>query len=213
MNHFEAAWNWWVAQEWFEQITNQSRDKQQRDNLEHCRKEIRTTLLKIAELKAWTACLDRMTEAQRQKLLEWKQATIKVGKGTGKYAGQWRNTARKAMQSAQGAIPAWIMPLYRVAESFQLAPDLFDVVIIDEASQSGPEALFLNYIAKKIIVVGDDKQIKPDNVGLNHADVEALREQHIDDLPISKTIGWPLVSRRVLSSAFKMANSRCIFFG
>ncbi len=189
LGDFESAWHWCTAQEWFEQFTSQSRDKQQRDNLEQCRNEIRTTLLKIAELKAWTACLDRMTETQRQKLIEWKQATIKVGKGTGKYAGQHRNTARKAMQSAQGAIPAWIMPLYRVAESFQLAPDLFDVVIIDEASQSGPEALFLNYIAKKIIVVGDDKQIKPDNVGLNHADVEALREQHIDDLPISKTIG------------------------
>ena len=51
---------------------------------------------------------------------------------------------------------------------------MFDVVIVDEASQAGPEALFLTFIAKKIIIVGDDKQIEPDAVGIQLDKVEAL---------------------------------------
>jgi very-short-patch-repair endonuclease len=56
-------------------------------------------------------------------------------------------------------------------------------VIIDEASQSGPEALLLNYIADKLIVVGDDKQITPMHVGVDRSAVEFLRRKHLKDIP------------------------------
>lgn len=75
------------------------------------------------------------------------------------------------------------MPIYRVAETTKPAPNLFDVAIIDEASQSGPEALFLQYIARKIVVVGDDQQISPESVGLDRSAVDALRQRYIKDLP------------------------------
>lgn len=42
------------------------------------------------------------------------------------------------------------MPLYRVFESVKPAPGIFDVVIVDEASQCGPDSLILFYLAKKI---------------------------------------------------------------
>jgi very-short-patch-repair endonuclease len=75
------------------------------------------------------------------------------------------------------------MPIYRVAETTKPSPNLFDVAIIDEASQSGPEALFLQYIARKIVVVGDDQQISPESVGLDRTAVDALRQRYIRDLP------------------------------
>src|SRR5688500_1766739 len=77
------------------------------------------------------------------------------------------------------------MPIHRVAESVTPGEDRFDVVIVDEASQSGAEALFLHYVAKKIIIVGDDRQIAPYNVGINRDDVELLRSRHIPDLPLT----------------------------
>ena len=43
---------------------------------------------------------------------------------------------------------------------------IFDVVIVDEASQCGFEGIPLYYLAKKILVVGDDKQITPEAVGI-----------------------------------------------
>ena len=81
------------------------------------------------------------------------------------------------------------MPVYRIAETIHPQPGMFDVVIIDEASQSGPEALFLLYIAKKIVVVGDDQQISPESVGLDRDAVNSLRERHIKDLPHEDALG------------------------
>jgi len=128
-----------------------------------------------------------MGENERQHLVAWSKAIKKIGKGKGKYAEHHRRTARQHMKECRRAIPAWIMPLHRVVESIQPGKDRIDVAIIDEASQSGPEALLLYFIADKVVVVGDDKQISPDFVGVNREDVIRLRKQHIPDLPHNET--------------------------
>ena len=81
------------------------------------------------------------------------------------------------------------MPLHRVAETIRPGSELFDIAIIDEASQSGPEALLLAYLAKKLVVVGDDKQIQPTYAGVNFADVNQLRERYISALPHADAYG------------------------
>ena len=93
------------------------------------------------------------------------------------------------LDQCRAAIPAWVMPIYRVAETTKPAPNLIDVAIIDEASQSGPEALFLQYIAGKIVVVGDDQQISPESVGLDRESVDALRQRYIKDVPMWDALG------------------------
>jgi very-short-patch-repair endonuclease len=93
------------------------------------------------------------------------------------------------MDECRSAIPGWIMPIYRVAESVNPGTDEYDVVIVDESSQSGPEALFLHYLAKRIVVVGDDKQISPEFVGITREDVELFRQRHISDIPHSDALG------------------------
>jgi very-short-patch-repair endonuclease len=80
------------------------------------------------------------------------------------------------------------MPVYRLADTLNVNSDRFDVIIIDEASQSGPEAMFLLEFANQTIIVGDDKQIKPD-VFIDQDIVEKLRRLHIPDIPSSSVIG------------------------
>ena len=133
--------------------------------------------------------------------MAWVEAVRKIGKGTGKHAERHRQTARKNLEHCRPAIPAWIMPIYLVADTIQPQADLFDVVIVDEASQSGPEALFLMYLAKQIVVVGDDRQISPEFVGVDRDNVELLRQRHVPDLPHSETLG-------VDSSLFSHASIR-----
>jgi len=58
---------------------------------------------------------------------------------------------------------------------------MFDVIIVDEASQCGVEALPLFYLGKKILIVGDDKQISPDAVGLPRDSVHRLMEEFLYD--------------------------------
>ena len=73
------------------------------------------------------------------------------------------------------------MPLYRVYETVDTGPGVFDVVIVDEASQCGPESLPLLYLGKRILVVGDDQQISPESVGINRDSVTSLAQEFLYD--------------------------------
>ena len=58
------------------------------------------------------------------------------------------------------AFPCWCVTTYAASGSLPLKPGLFDVVIIDEASQCDIASCFpVLFRAKKAVVVGDDKQL------------------------------------------------------
>lgn len=60
--------------------------------------------------------------------------------------------------------PCWVMSIDDVARIFPLEEALFDYLIVDEASQCNQAAvLHLAYRAKRMIVVGDSKQMKNPN--------------------------------------------------
>ncbi len=58
------------------------------------------------------------------------------------------------------AFPCWCVTTYAVSDSLPLKPGLFDVAIIDEASQCDIASCFpILFRAKKAVIVGDDKQL------------------------------------------------------
>ena len=58
------------------------------------------------------------------------------------------------------AFHCWCVTTYAVSGSLRLKPGLFDVAIIDEASQCDIASCFpILYRAKKAVIVGDDKQL------------------------------------------------------
>lgn len=89
----------------------------------------------------------------------------KIGLGKGKYAEKHRRDAQRLMQICQRAVPAWIMSVSEALDRFNPIDTNFDIMIIDEASQSSLNVLTLTYLAKKLIIVGDDKQVSPLAVG------------------------------------------------
>jgi very-short-patch-repair endonuclease len=189
MTKFTNAWNWSRANEWLIRLSDPRAQEQLCYALDLHRSRMREVIRDLAAAKAWRHCFSRLTEQERQNLMAWTKAMRRIGKGTGKYAPMHRRAARKHMDECRSAIPCWIMPIYRVAETIHPGTDRYDVVIVDEASQSGPEALFLHYLAKRIVVVGDDKQISPEFVGITREDVELLRQRHIADIPHSDALG------------------------
>jgi very-short-patch-repair endonuclease len=189
MAKFTNAWNWARANAWLSRLSDPRAQERLSYAFDLHRSRMQEVIRDLAAAKAWRHCFSRLTEHERQNLMAWKAAIRRVGKGTGKYAPMHRRAARKHMDECRSAIPCWIMPIYRVAESIHPGTDSYDVVIVDEASQSGPEALFLHYLAKRIVVVGDDKQISPEFVGITREDVELLRQRHISDIPHSDAIG------------------------
>jgi very-short-patch-repair endonuclease len=56
---------------------------------------------------------------------------------------------------------------------------MFDLVVVDEASQAGLEATFLQYLAPKIVVIGDDKQVSPAAVGVDQQQLRDLANQYL----------------------------------
>ena len=66
------------------------------------------------------------------------------------------------------------MPHYRISESLPSEFGCFDLVIIDEASQSDLTALPAILRAQKMLIVGDDKQVSPEGVGLEEEKIRNL---------------------------------------
>jgi len=55
----------------------------------------------------------------------------------------------------------------------------FDLVVIDEASQSDLTALPSLLRAKKVLIVGDDKQVSPEGVGLEEEKVRSIMSRFL----------------------------------
>jgi very-short-patch-repair endonuclease len=84
-------------------------------------------------------------------------------------------------------VPAWICTIDDAARLFPVIPGLFDVIVVDEASQCPQTVLFpLAARAKKLVVVGDEKQLQPSfGMFISGAQVEALKAAHeIEALPL-----------------------------
>ena len=136
--------------------------------------------------KAWSAQLRTMQDGRKkQALANWATLVKRVGKGTGKRAEQLLASGelRRAMKECRRAVPVWIMPMSSVAEYFDPADEKFDVLIIDEASQADLTALVSLYLAKKVIVVGDDKQVSPSPIGIDVETSAKLRQEFLSEIP------------------------------
>lgn len=144
---------------------------------------ITSAISQLAGKRAWKQAVgqDRLDPATRSNLVAYTQAVGRLGKGTGKYAERRRREVRRHLERCRSAVPVWIMPIYKVVEQFGLTEDMFDVVIVDEASQAGVDAIFLQYLAPRVVVIGDDKQVSPSAINTNEEEIYRLAKQYLSD--------------------------------
>ncbi|MFZ2303048.1 MAG: AAA domain-containing protein [Gallionella sp.] len=151
--------------------------------IERLGNELRNVTVSLVEQRAWASLLGKVSSSQRQALLGWVATMKKIGAGTGRTVPALLRQARHEMEQARGAVPVWIMPFSQVTSSFHPVRDRFDVLIVDEASQEGVLGLMPFYMAKKVIVVGDDEQVTPLDVGGEQQPIQDLIGQWLDGLP------------------------------
>jgi very-short-patch-repair endonuclease/flagellar biosynthesis GTPase FlhF len=175
------AWEWRQLHDELELRNQESMAILQRE-IDDLGQRLQEVTIRLIEKRTW-AKICRTSLAQRQALVGWKQLIKKMGKRTGKRVPIYMEEARKLMPKCQAAVPVWIMPLVRAAENFNPRENKFDVVIIDEASQSDVLALSALYLGKQVIVVGDDQQVSPDAVGQDQEAVQDLIKNYLDDIP------------------------------
>ena len=181
VNRIQDAWRWAYAKFWVEDFISQGDVPALVQRAKQIEDEINNTIAQLSALHAWSVCVSRLKDKHRRHMEGWSQAMRRYGKGTGKYAPHHLRTARNHLDQCSEAVPAWVMPLHSVWDTVNPAPGMFDVIIVDEASQCGIEAMPLFYLGKKILIVGDDKQISPESVGLPRDAVHRLIDEFLYD--------------------------------
>jgi len=177
-----SAWRW---RQWLQELDRRaavSMTKLQK-RLDQAEDELRQIAAQIIEYQTWAAQRERTGLREQQALMGFVQTIHKIGKGTGKRAPELLRQARQLLASARRAVPVWIMPLSRVYESFDPRKTKFDVVIIDEASQSDVTALAALYLGREHVVVGDKEQVTPDAVGQRLDEVQRLISSDLQGIP------------------------------
>ncbi len=145
-------------------------------------KEEKTLIVKLIAEKSWCAQINNMTISTCRALSEWLSLKIKLGKGTGKRANVIRKQMQEKMIEAKEAFPIWIMPAEKVIEQYPFSVSApFDVIVMDESSQSSILSITALLRGKKCVIVGDDKQISPIEVGINVDDLNALQHEYLKD--------------------------------
>ena len=188
---FGQSWIWAQVRSWLREFLDGKGAEARAKRLVHTSRrlqhELRHHIAKIASLKAWSYCFSRLEDDHRKSMEAWLQSTRRFGGGTGKHAPRHRRDALYHSQNCKEAVPAWVMPIHRVWDTIKAEAEMFDCVIVDEASQCGLESLPLLYLGRKVLVVGDDKQISPEAVGLDQSNVQHWASEYLGELQFGST--------------------------
>ena len=113
------------------------------------------------------------------KLREYSNNTRTTGtaSGDGLRAQRHRADLAASVLECSSTVPCWIAPTWRVSQCLPSEIASFDLVIIDEASQSDVTALTALLRGKRILVVGDQKQVSPVAVGIRETSIRDLKSR------------------------------------
>lgn len=173
------AWAWASTRAWLRRVSDASAYEARVQDYHRVQQKIERATEHLVANRAWKQFFERLDERTVQSLNAWTRAVDRIGKGTGKHAYRHRRTARQYLMDCVPRIPAWVMPLHKLWDSVEAVPGLFDTVIVDEASQAGVDAVALLLLAKRIVVVGDEKQNSPEAVGVLEDDIARLAREHL----------------------------------
>jgi len=180
---WKAAWTWASQLIYLERIGAASDLASLHRERIAIEKDLRETFARLVKERTFFNLAASMKGSAKSALNAFSQIIRKIGKGTGKGAVFHRHDARAAMERCYDAVPCWIMPAWRVSEQLPASLSAFDLVILDEASQSDVRELPALLRGKKILVVGDDRQVSPSAAFLSIANIQRLRSNFLAEFP------------------------------
>lgn len=134
-------------------------------------------------------------QVKRQRLIVHTKAIVERKKNL-----QNRLLEEEDFKPLMEAFPCWCVTTYAISGSLPMKPGLFDVVILDEASQCDIASCFpILFRAKKAVIVGDDKQL-PHLSFLEKAKEQSFLSQY--EIPDKYQLMW----RFRTNSMFDLAN-------
>ncbi|WP_306751533.1 AAA domain-containing protein [Paracoccus actinidiae] len=180
---WQAAWAWAEMSGRIERIIELGNGDDHRARKADAMQRRRRLFEELIRIRTLLGLSRRMTPSVRSAMEAFSQAVRRIGTGKGKKAPRYIRAAQEAALEASSAAPVWIMPEYRIPEQLPPVFGDFDLVILDEASQSDITAIAALARGKKILIVGDEEQVSPTAVGVPMQKINALRAQYLDGVP------------------------------
>ncbi len=180
---WREAWDWRLAAGFLDQLDGHQRMRELFEQRRQLTETLSKTYQDLVAEKTWLEVYNNSPDSVRQALQAYLNAVQSMGSGTGVRAVRYRKNAREAMVRAYKAVPCWVLPQWRVSETIPAEVGLFDLVIVDEASQSDIWALPCLLRGKKLLVVGDHKQVSPSAVGTAEERVRELVNRFLSQQP------------------------------
>jgi very-short-patch-repair endonuclease len=182
---WRKSWEWARADGYLHSLGDRETVRRLSEDRARAEAQQKRLFGEVVRLRTFLGLKLSLTNRVETALAKFAAAIARLGKGTGKTAGRQRRIIRDAAMDTAQAVPCWILPEWRVAE--QLPPDLaaFDLVVIDEASQSDILAFPALLRGKKVLIVGDDKQVSPSTVGIDDRKLTQLRTTFLTGLPFA----------------------------
>lgn len=147
--------------------------------------EQRRIFAEVVRLRTFLGMKSTLTPRVQSALAKFTTAVARLGRGTGRSAGRFRRIIREAAFESAPAVPCWVLPEWRVAEQLPAELGSFDLVVVDEASQSDITALPTILRGKKVLIVGDDKQVSPTPIGIEDRKIAQLRTTFLASIPFA----------------------------
>lgn len=144
-----------------------------------CDQQIEILIRQLAMRRSWKKALERIDAETLSQMQRYALESRKFGAGTGITASRRLPQIRKLLEACRPAIPAWIMSIDDVVKRFPPELEMFDVVIVDEASQARLDSIFLLALSKRVVIVGDHKQVSPERGMIPDVEVQGLIRRHL----------------------------------
>lgn len=88
---------------------------------------------------------------------------------------------RKKGSQISKNLSCWVMKFNDVLNSLEHEPEIFDCIIVDEASQLNFNSVLLGYYSENIIIVGDSKQTSPDASMVDSSSFNHIKDKFLKD--------------------------------
>jgi len=197
---WRESWQWSRISGYLRRIDGRDRIRGLSRLRLECEDDCRKTFTEVVKRKTYLGLKRTLTDRVQAALVMFTQALSSLGSGKGKRAARFRGDARRAIENCYSAVPCWIMPTWRISE--QLPPEIgsFDLVIVDEASQSSIEALPALMRGRQLLIVGDDRQVSPTAAFVEEKRILQLRHNYLKEQPFAQLL-LPGSSLYALASA------------
>jgi very-short-patch-repair endonuclease len=197
---WRESWQWSRISGYLRRIDGRDRIRElSRLRLEY-EEDCRKTFSEVVKVRTYRGLKRSLTDRVQAALVMFTHALSSLGTGKGKRAARFRGDARRAMENCYSAVPCWIMPTWRISEHLPAEIGSFDLVIVDEASQSSIEALTALLRGKQLLIVGDDRQVSPTAAFIEEKKILQLRHNYLKEQPFAELL-LPGSSLYALASA------------